>query len=180
MRSSGYRNTRCSLCINKIGLVRLPGELGTRIEDETSGSFGQISDRNRPYISATVYEQSNYRLHVRLDCGGQFESPCSNSLSVIAWIDYNDNNYDDSESKVLQRSGSNNGVPTGEYELDIYVPPIDGRTIREGIHRMRITVRPSDEYRRECGNIQYEEIRDYDINVIRRATRKFSWMIVDI
>ena len=170
VRSSGYRNSRCSLCINKIGLVRLPGELGTRIEDDIIGSSRLIGDQNRPYTTAAVYEESTYRLHVQLDCGGQFDSPCSNSLSVIAWIDYNDNEYDDAESRILQRSWSDNGTPTGAFDLGINVP-----TTREGPHRMRITVRPTDAYQRECGTVGYEETRDYTINVVRRIrpTRKF-------
>ena len=177
VRYPGYKSSRCSLCINKVGSVRLPGELGTRIDDDTLGSTGLIADQNRPYITATVYEESRYRLDVQLDCGGQSDSPCSNSLTVVAWIDFNDNNYDDGESRVLDRSWSDNGTPTGAYFLDIYVPAVDGRTIREGRHRMRLTVKPSDEYRRDCGNIQYEETRDYDINVLRRriiTSRSFS------
>ena len=169
VRPAGFKSSRCSLCINKLSLVRMRGELGTRIEDDTLGNSRLISDRNRPYISATVYEGSTYPLHVQLDCGGQFDSPCSSSLSVQAWIDFNDNDYDDGESRILRRGWSDNSAPTGAYDLDTF---IDGRTTIEGPHRLRVTVRPSDEYQRECGTFPYQESHDYTINVIRRVISK--------
>ncbi|CAF5154929.1 unnamed protein product, partial [Rotaria sp. Silwood1] len=61
----------------------MPGEHGSRIEDDVRTS--SLSN-NRPYLTATVYEDGTYRLHVQLDCGGQLsgdplDSPCSRSLT---------------------------------------------------------------------------------------------------
>lgn len=147
-------------------------ELGTGIEDDLVQNSRLSSDRNQPYLTATVYEGSTYPLHVQLDCGGQFDSPCSSSLSVIAWIDYNDNDYDDGESRILKRGWSDGSSPTGAYDLDTYASIIDGRTTREGTHRLRITVKPSDEYQRECGTFPYQEYYDYTVNVVRRVISK--------
>lgn len=173
VRSAGYRSSGCSLCINKIGRVELPGEFGTRIDDNTLGSSRLYSDRNEPYMIAKLYEESSYRLDVKLNCGngGQDDNPCSNSLMVIAWIDFNDNNYDDGESRVLQRGWSQGQRATGVFYLNINVSSVDGRTVRDGLHRLRLTVRPSDEYQRECGNFQYEEVKDYQVEVIRKRSK---------
>ncbi|CAF2949744.1 unnamed protein product [Rotaria sp. Silwood2] len=148
----------------------MPGEHGTRIEDDvriTALSSG------RQYLTATVYEDGTYRLHVQLDCGGHLsgdpqDSPCSRSLSVTAWIDFNDNGLDESESRLLQRAWSGNDVSTGIYDFDTRIPRIDDRTTKAGPHRMIITIAPSEEYQRECGAFPYKETREYTVDVIPR------------
>ncbi|CAF4454023.1 unnamed protein product, partial [Rotaria sp. Silwood2] len=167
---SASQKARCALCINKIGLVQMPGEHGTRIEDDvriTALSSG------RQYLTATVYEDGTYKLHVQLDCGGHLsgdpqDSPCSRSLSVTAWIDFNDNGLDESESRLLQRAWSGNDVSTGIYDFDTRIPRIDDRTTKAGPHRMIITIAPSEEYQRECGAFPYKETREYTVDVIPR------------
>lgn len=169
-QSMASRNARCSLCINKIGLVHMPGEFGSKIEDDIRVDVFLDDEQNRQHLTASVYEESIYRLRVQLDCGGQldrnaFDSPCSRSLSVFAWIDYNDNDFDDRESRMLRRSWPDSASPTGAYELDIRIPTINGRDVKSGRHRMRISVIPSEEYQRECGSLTYNEIRDYTVNI---------------
>jgi len=174
VRSGASRNTRCALCINKLGLVQMNGELSSRIQDDIQTNFMLIDSQNREYLTATVFEESTYQLNVQLDCGGQLardslDNPCSSSLSVVVWIDFNDNTFDDdSERRILRRAWSDNGTPTGAYQVDLRIPTIDGRMVKPGPHRMRLTVMASDEYTRECGSIGYQETRDYTINAVRR------------
>ncbi|CAF4218372.1 unnamed protein product, partial [Rotaria sp. Silwood2] len=168
---SPLQRSRCALCINRIGLVQMPGESGTRIQDDMQTTALSNDDQYRQYLSATVNEDAFYRLHVQLDCGGHLsgdslDNPCSRFLSVTVWIDFNDNELDESESRPLQPAWSNNDVPTGIYNLDVYIPKIDGRNTKAGSHRMRITVMPSEDYQRDCGRFSYKEIRDYSINII--------------
>lgn len=165
------RNSRCSLCINKIGLVHIPGEFNSKIEDDIRFSTFINGEQNRQNLIVSVYEESYYRLRVQLDCGGQWDvdssnDPCSRHLSVFAWIDYNDNQYDDRESVKLRRAWSENSTPTGAYETDLRIPTINGRDVKVGRHRMRISVIPSEEYQRDCGTFSYSEIRDYTIDIV--------------
>lgn len=167
------QRARCALCINKIGLVELDGEHGSRIHEDIRTLILSNDGRGRQSVTAQVYEGSNYRLSVQLDCGGQLssdlaDSPCSRSLSIAVWIDYNDNNYNDEQSQLLIRSWSPNDAPTGIYSLDIRVPGIDNSVTKRGPHRMTLTVTPSDEYVRECGAFPYQETRQYTIDVLPR------------
>ena len=173
-RSGASKNSRCALCINKIGLVQLPGEFGTGIQDDTRTDLIATDEDNQPYLTASVYEDGTYRLHVELDCDAQSGrdstgSPCSKSLSVFGWADYNDNQVDDNEGALLRRAWSDNDAPTGSFDWSIRIPSVDGRTIKAGPHRLRLSVMPSAEYIRECGSFAYQEVRDYTLNVVRRA-----------
>ena len=147
----------------------MPGESSSRIQDVISDEDGDQS-----YLTASVYGDSIYVLRVQLDCDAQTgrdsaSNPCSSSLSIVAWIDYNDNEFDDTESALLGRSWSDNAAPTGAYQLNIRIPAIDGRMIKPGLHRLRLTVTPSAEYQRDCGSFNYQEIKDYSVNVLRKA-----------
>ncbi|CAF4206255.1 unnamed protein product, partial [Adineta steineri] len=121
------QKARCSLSLNKIALVQVDGDYGTNIYDDirtyTSGQSHQPS-------TVTLDEETTHNLHVQLKCGEDSpDDPCSDSLSVHMWVDYNDNQVDDGESHILHRSWPNNGVSTGTYDLQIYVPAIDDRII---------------------------------------------------
>lgn len=147
----------------------MPGESNSRIQDGISAE-----NEDQSYLTASVYGDSIYPLRVQLDCDAQTgrdssSNPCSSSLSIVAWIDYNDNEFDDTESALLGRSWSDNAAPTGAYELNIRIPSIDGRIIKPGLHRLRLTVMPSAEYQRDCGSFNYQEIKDYSVNVLRKA-----------
>ncbi|CAF3452688.1 unnamed protein product [Rotaria socialis] len=170
---SALQRARCALCINKIGLVEMPGELGSRINDDIRTIDISNDDRSRHYLTVSVYEHGNYRLTVQLDCGGYLsrdisDAPCSNSLSITAWIDFNDNGYDDGETQLLQRAWPTHEKATGIYNLDVRVPGVDGATTKLGPHRMTITVTPSDDYRAQCGDFSYKEVREYTCIVIQR------------
>ncbi|CAF1451894.1 unnamed protein product, partial [Rotaria sp. Silwood1] len=152
----------------------MPGERGTRIQDDMQTTALSNDNRYQQYLTATVYEDSFYRLLVQLDCGGQLsgdtqETPCSRYLSVTVWIDFNDNGLDESESRLLQPAWSSNDVPTGTYNLDVNIPKIDGRTTKAGVHRMLVTVMASEDYQRECGSFPYKETREYTVDVIPKV-----------
>ncbi|CAF1350497.1 unnamed protein product [Adineta steineri] len=121
------QKARCDLRLNKIALVQVDGDYGTNIHDDirtyTSGQSHQSS-------TITLDEETTHNLHVQLKCGeDSTDDPCSDSLSVHIWVDYNDNQVDDGESHILHRSWPNNGASTGTYDLQIYVPAIDDRII---------------------------------------------------
>jgi hypothetical protein len=152
----------------------MPGEFSSRIHDDIRTDSIAIDDNDQPHLTASVYEDSTYRLHVELDCDTQSGrdssgSPCSKSLSVFAWTDYNDNEIDDSEGALLRRSWSDNNAPTGVYDANIRIPFIDGRNTKPGLHRLRLSVMPSSEYIQECGAFSYLEVRDFTVNVLRKA-----------
>ncbi|CAF3859797.1 unnamed protein product [Adineta steineri] len=162
------KRSRCALCLNKIGLVQMDGDYGTNIHDDIR------TYTNSQSSTMTLYEETTHKLHVQLDCGGYLDGdstsdPCSDSLSVHIWVDYNDNRFDDGESQILHRSWPNNGASTGIYDLQIYIPAIDDRNTRAGLHTMRLTVMPSEQYQRDCGTMDYKETRDYTVNIIPKA-----------
>jgi hypothetical protein len=170
------KKSLCSLNIGKISLVQMAGEHGSYIRDDTQSNVISNNEQNRQHITVTLYEDTNYRLHVQFYCDRQsgrdsFQSSCDLSQNVKAWIDFNDNGYDDDggESRVSTRSLSNNYKAGGTHDVEIYVPYIDGMNTKTGPHRMRLTVMPSNEYQRDCGIIEYPETRDYTINIVPKA-----------
>ncbi|CAF1027283.1 unnamed protein product [Adineta steineri] len=135
------QKARCALCLNKIALVQVDGDYGTNIYDDirtyTNGQSHQSS-------TVKLYEETTHNLRVQLDCGGDStDSPCSDSLTVQMWVDYNDNRFDDSESHTLHRSWPNNGASTGTYDLQIYVPAIDVITTTPYVYMAPICSIPS-------------------------------------
>ena len=58
----------------------------------------------------------------------------------------------------------------GVYDLQIYVPNIDERYMRSGRNRMRPVVTPSGTHRRNCGRDEYEETREYIVNIFPRGS----------
>ncbi|CAF0777755.1 unnamed protein product [Adineta ricciae] len=166
------RKSTCALCLNRIGLVQMDGDHGSDIQDDFR-SYSNNGQYHRAFI-LTVIEGSTHKLHLQLNCGGHLgdqsaDSPCSSSLSAHVWIDFNDNEHDDSESRLLHRSWPTDGTPTGTYDLNIYIPVIDDFSTRVGPHNMIITVAPSYEYQTECGAMDYKEQRSYSVNVVRKA-----------
>lgn len=160
----------CNLCLNKIGLVTMDGDDGSSINDDArTYSHGQY---RRAFV-ITLYEDSLHHLRVQLDCGGYFgddstNTACSGSLSAQLWIDYNDNGYDDDESRLMRRGWSANSAPNGAFDLDVQVPSIDDRSTRVGTHTMRVMIMPSHEYISRCGTVDYRETKEYTVNLIRR------------
>ena len=151
----------------------MSGEYETRIYDDIRGDAGLTDDQNRQSLSATIYSDATYRLQVQFDCGGRLDgdpsgSPCSHFLSVSIWIDYNDNGIDDGESRALDRAWARNDKADGNYDLAIRIPAIDGTKTKLGPHRTVLSVTASEEYQRECGAVDYREVRSYNLNVIPR------------
>jgi hypothetical protein len=91
---------------------------------------------------------------------------------VNAWIDLNDDGkFDDSENAAPYRWPLASYTPEGVYDLQIYLPIIDGRRIKSGPHLMRLAVTPNEQYRQKCGNTYYRETRDYNVTIVRYAAQ---------
>ncbi|CAF1627216.1 unnamed protein product, partial [Adineta ricciae] len=173
-QNDSYATSRqflCALSLNKIGLVQMDGDDNSSIQDDIR-SFINNGQYRRAFI-LTVFEDSVHKLHVQMACGEYLgerssDSPCSNSLSVHLWIDFNSNGYDEEESRLLQRSWLTTEMSTGTYDLDVYIPAIDDRTIRAGQYTMKITVMPSHDYQSKCGTVDYSERKDYTLNIVRK------------
>lgn len=168
------KQSRCALNLGRIILVQMNGALESRIQDDVRISAVPDNDQYRQQRTVTLYEDTTYQLYVQLDCSRQsdrntLQSRCDLSQNVKVWIDYNDNDYDDGESRILQRVRSSANRPENTYDLELYIPAIDSRNIRAGPHRMRLTIVPNEEYERECGTIQYLETREYTVNMIPKA-----------
>lgn len=127
-------------------------------------------------MTVTLYEDMTYRLHIQFDCNGQSNGDSSNtncdlSQTINVWIDYNDNGYDDNnENQILHHIQTNNNVLGNTNDLELYIPSINNNNIKTGIHRMRLTVIPSAEYQRECGNTDEKETREYTVNIVPKVS----------
>ena len=150
----------------------MAGVFGSRIQDDTRVTAITNDDQSLQDLSVTLYEDTTYQLHVQFDCSGRSgrTARCKLSHTVNVWIDFNDNGFDDQESRDLQRTQSSSNTPRNTYDWDLYIPAIDGRNTRSGLHRMRLSVVPSEKYQRECGTTDYKETREYTVNVFPKAS----------
>ncbi len=165
------KQSLCNLDFVRIILVQMTGAQGSRIQDDTRLASISNEDQYQQQRTVTLYEDTTYRLHVQFDCNGQSDrNTCDFSQNVKVWIDFNDNGYDDGESRVLRRIRSNPNLPENTYDLELYIPDIDGRNTRAGLHRMSLTVVPSDEYQRDCGTTDFQESREYTVNIVPKGT----------
>lgn len=153
----------------------MAGERGTEIRDDKPQNTLVSDYQNQHHLAVTIYENTVYLLRIQLDCSWQldsdlFEHGCNLAQDVIVWIDLNDDGrYDESEIAAPYRWPVTSYMPQGIYDLQIYVPLIDDRYTKTIQHRMRIVAVSSENYRRVCGRIDYNETRDYTVNIIPRT-----------
>lgn len=154
----------------------MAGEQGTEIRDNILTNIQLRENQNRHHLSVTLYEGTLYRLRVTLDChpnptGGLPDINCNLAQDVNVFIDLNnDQRFDDNESRLFQRWPLRSTMPLGIYDFEIEIPIIDRLHIPSGTHRMKIIVMPSDEYNRKCGRNDYQETREYTINIIPKVS----------
>ncbi|CAF2523193.1 unnamed protein product [Rotaria sp. Silwood2] len=169
-------DTICSQISGKIVLVMMAGEQGSQIRDNIPINTVYRENQSRHHMTATLYEESIYRIRIQLDCDersarGSFQLNCNLAYNVNVFIDLNnDGIFDESESRVPHRWPLRSTMTTGIYDLEIPIPSINERTTRSGSHIMRVVVKSSDEYTRKCGRIDYNETREYTVNIIPRTT----------
>ena len=163
--------SKCNLKIGRINLVQLDGASGSHIHDDIRVNAITSDNQHRQDLSVTLYDDTTYKIHVQFDCAAQSgkTTRCGISQTVNVWIDFNDNGFDDRESRDLQRTRSNSNTPRNTYDWNLYIPVIDERDTKSGSHRMRVSVGPSAKYRRECGATDHVETREYTVNIIRKA-----------
>jgi hypothetical protein len=153
----------------------MAGERGTQIRDD-KGTYSYPTDyQNRHHMAVTIYEHTVYLLRIQLDCSWQlnpelFANGCNLAQDVNVWVDLNgDGQFDQSESGAPYHWPLTSYMAEGIYDLQIYIPTIDERYMSTGRHRMRLVVMPNDNYQRTCGRSDYNETREYMVNVISRT-----------
>lgn len=153
----------------------MAGERGSEIRDDKPASTLLNDYQNQHHLAVTIHENTVYLLRVQLDCAWQlntdlFEHGCNLAQDVNVWIDLNnDGRFDESEIGAPYRWPVTSYMPQGVYDLQIYAPLIDSKYMRTGQHRMRLVVASSENYRRICGRTDYNETRDYTVNIIPRT-----------
>jgi hypothetical protein len=154
----------------------MAGEQGTHIRDNIPTNILLRENQNRHHLAVSLHESATYRIRIQLDCEpkssrGPLQRNCNLAQDVSVWIDLNnDGKYDETESRIPHRWPLHSTMPLGIYDLKIDIPGVDGQYIRSGSHRMRVVVKPSEEYQRKCGNTDYSETREYTVNIIPRTT----------
>ena len=166
--SMTLKKSSCSSNVGRIVRVQMIGEDGSYISDDRRRNSNSNNDENGQYLTVTLYEDTAYQLNIQFNCGRQLNRgssfiQCDVDQNVNVWIDFNDNGFEESERRTSSYSSS------GQYDMDIYTPLIDERYVKSGFHRMRLTVTPSEEYRRACSNVRSRQIRDYTVNVLPKA-----------
>ena len=152
----------------------MTGERGTQIRDDMPTNALINDSQNQHHMAVTLYESTVYLLRIRLDCSWQlnsdlFDNGCNLAQDVNVWIDLNDDGeFDESEIRAPHRWPVTSYMADGIYDLQISIPEIDDKYIKTGRHRMRLVVMPSENYRRICGHADYNETREYTINIVPR------------
>ena len=167
----------CTQSYGRIVLVLVAGERGTEIRDQTPNNT--IIDRyqNRHHMAVTLYENTNYRIRIQLDCEvmssrGPLKSDCNLALDVNVLIDQNnDRRYDKTETVTPHHRPLQSSAPLGLYDYYIRTPVSANEYYRRRNerHLMRIVVKPSDEQITKCGHTDYAEFREYSLNIISRT-----------
>ncbi|UJR23071.1 hypothetical protein I4U23_026095 [Adineta vaga] len=170
-----YQDPICSQNTAQISLVLMAGERGTEIRDDLPTNTLLHDYYNRHHLAVTLYENTVYLIRIQLDCAWQlntelFENGCNLAQDVNLWFDVNDDGrFDQTEIGAPYRWPVTSYMAQGIYDLQIAVPLVDERRLRTGQHRMRIVVTHTDSYRRTCGRNDYNETREYTVNVISRG-----------
>ena len=179
-------NFECNSDVGRIVLAVMAGEYRTQIRDDPSTrAVINRGDRNEEHLAITLYEDNVYLLRIQLECTQQrgsywLKTNCTLPHDVNAWIDLNDDGtYDDAENAAPYRWPLTSYVPDGVYDLQIYVPIIDGRRIHTGPHTLRIVVTLNDQYRNKCGNNFYRETREYNVTIVRYSSQPSQSSLVD-
>lgn len=169
-----WKQSKCLLQIGRLTLVQMGGESSTRLQDDTRIRLVPIDEHYRQYRTVEVYDNMYYQLQVQLSCQGLIglnsgRNKCANAQDIYAWIDFNDNNYPDpSEIHRLYRAQSKRRSGVNMYDLEVYIPTVDEVKTTSGAHKMTLSIKPSEMYRRTCGIDGYEEIRDYTVIIRSR------------
>ena len=164
----------------------MAGEHRTQIRDDSlTKALTRENSPNLDHLAIVLYEGTVYLLCIQLDCSGQqnqdvYEKDCSLIHEVNVCIDLNeDGKYDQLENAALLRWPLYTYIPQGVYDLQIYVPVLDTARTRTGPHRMRLVVTSNEQYRRQCGDNDYSETREYTVNIVPKnsqAGRNFFQM----
>ncbi|CAF5184597.1 unnamed protein product, partial [Rotaria sp. Silwood1] len=150
--------------VGKLILVVMAGEHRTQIRDDESTRAALTGKTpNYQHLAIVLYEDTVYLLRIQLECTGTQDrdsvgNNCNLPHDVAAWIDLNDDGkFSDTENAAPHRWPLTSYVPQGIYDLQIYVPDIDGARTKSGPHRMRLDVTLNEQYRQKCGKNYYRE-----------------------
>ena len=170
-----YTDDICRLNSARISLVLMAGQKGSEIRDDKPSST-QLNDyQNQHHLAVTLFENTIYLIRIQLDCNWQldkelFAKGCNLAQDVNVWIDLNnDGRYDESEIGAPYRWPVTSYLPEGIYDLQMRIPAFSAGHLRTGRYRMRLTAMSSDHYRRTCGRVDYEETREYYVNIISKS-----------
>ncbi|CAF1490319.1 unnamed protein product [Rotaria sordida] len=172
-------NVPCSPDVGKVVLVIMAGEHRTQIRDDQSTRAALAGNtRNYQHLAITLYEDTVYLLRIQFECtGSQNEDSVGNNCNlphdVAASIDLNDDGrFSDIENAAPYRWPVTSYTPQGIYDLQIYVPDIDGTKTKSGPHRMRLDITLNEQYRQKCGKNYYRDTREYNITIVRKNMKQ--------
>ena len=120
----------------------------------------------------TLYESTVNVLNIQLNCvqNNDDKYSCSRTYHIYLWIDLNNNGkFDEMENRIHQRSLIHSEKAKNTYNLEISIPHIDGINNKGGLHRMRLTLMPTEIYRKQCRRSHYSETRQYKVNIIEKT-----------
>jgi hypothetical protein len=157
-------------------LIEMDGEQGTQIRDKTPTNAANNGYQNRRSITVTLYESTVNVLHIQLDCAQQYRDDsltysCILAYHIDVWIDLNDDGkFGEVENRVLHRSLIHSQGLRGTYDLEICIPQIDDINTKTGLHRMRLSLMPNEDYQKKCSKTDYSEKREYTVNIVPKPT----------
>ncbi|CAF3216515.1 unnamed protein product [Rotaria sp. Silwood2] len=174
----------CSPDVGKLILVVMAGEHRTQIwDDESTRAALTGNTQNYQHRAIVLYEDTVYLLRIQLECTGSrsrdsVENSCRLSHDVAAWIDLNDDGkFSDTENAAPYRWPLTSYIPQGFYDLQIYVPNIDGKKTKSGPHRMRLDVILNEQHRKKCGKNYYMETREYNVTIVQKSMKQAGYKV---
>ncbi|CAF4022052.1 unnamed protein product [Adineta steineri] len=175
-------NIDCSIDLGKIIVVIMGGEYQTQIFDDVSRNDlikkNSLNNDNRQSI--IFYENTVYQVRIQLNCSQEWNNDlskdnCELNYDINVWIDLNnDNIYQNEENAAPYRWPLHSYTPRGIYDLQISIPIIHTTTKKFGPYKMQILTTLNDQYRYQCTNHDYKDIREYTVYIIPINTKNLD------
>lgn len=176
-------NLACSEGNSAITSVSLFGAQGTQIRDVMKQCNSVNNYHDRTNLVATLFDNTAYTLRIEVNCvlpvgydnsygqdASLYGSNCNHAQYLGVWIDLNnDGVFDETNERIVPSNRYEDGQRTNQYDLNIAIPKVDGRTYLSEQHRMRIVLSQDDRSRKPCYSTGYGEARDYTVQILSNS-----------
>ena len=173
-------NLACSDGHGAIFSVKLYGEQGTQIDDQTQQCSPTNNYRDQQDLAVTLFDDTSYTLRIELFCVQRwgydnsfsrdpslFETICTRGQFIDVWVDFdNDGMFNEVNERLTAVDTYRGANRRAQHDIRIDIPRIGGRSFSGGQHRLRIVLSQDERNRRPCYSNGYGEARDFLVQII--------------